>query len=147
MILVLPQKHSNIEQAAARLAEVFDRGFPNEKFCTVQLAMPKFKYEFGTSLKPLLKKMGVTDAFGKGADFGNISKTPLLIDDVIQKTFIAVDETGTEAAAVTAVQMMLTGLPRREVKTLTLDRPFIYAIRNNLTGEILFIGKVGNPEF
>ena len=57
------------------------------------------------------------------------------------------DEDGAEAAAVTAVQMMLTGLPREEPKTLTLDRPFIYAITNNHTSEILFIGKVSNPQY
>lgn len=149
MILVLPQKWSSVEEAVARFLEVYNSNFPGERSrtCTVQLAMPKFKHEFGTSLKPMLEKMGVTDAFTERADFGGISKTPLLIDDVIQKTYIAVDEAGAEAAAVTAVQMV--GMSARPIdkQTMTLDRPFIYTITNNHTGEILFIGKVGNPEF
>ena len=147
MILILPHKWSNIERAIDRFAEIYNGKFPGNKTCTVQLSMPKFKCEFGTSLKKALQQMGVTDAFCDKADFGDISKKPLLIDDVIQKSYIAVDESGAEAAAATAVMMIgMTARPM-EKQTLTLDRPFIYAITSNTTGEILFIGKVGNPEF
>ena len=147
MILILPHKWSNIERAIDRFAEIYNGKFPGNKTCTVQLSMPKFKCEFGTSLKKALQQMGVTDAFCDKADFGEISKKPLLIDDIIQKSYIAVDESGAEAAAATAVMMVgMTARPM-EKKTLTLDRPFIYAITSNTTGEMLFIGKVGNPEF
>ena len=147
MILILPHKWSSIEKALDRFAEIYKGRFPGNKTYSVQLSMPKFKCEFGTSLKPMLKKMGVTDAFGETADFSGISKTPLLIDDVIQKSCIAVDESGTEAAATTAVMMVgMTARPM-EKKEIILNRPFIYAITNNHTGEILFIGKVGNPKY
>ncbi len=146
MILILPQKRSNTRDAFARFAEIYNHKFLADRNCTLQLSMPKFKCEFGTSLKPMMQRMGITDAFGEKADFGRVSKTPLLIDDIIQKTYIAVDEVGAEAAAVTAVMMVGMSARPMEKKVMTLDRPFIYAITNNLTGEILFIGKVGNPE-
>ena len=89
--------------------------------------------------------MGITDAFSDKANFSGISKDPLRIDNVIQKTFIEVNEKGAEAAAATAI--MLVGMSARpmENKSLTLDRPFFYAITDNISGEILFVGKVGNP--
>ena len=148
MLLILPRDGVSIQQAIGHITEKYKKGlFGNSKKYNVHLTMPRFRTEFGTSLKPMLKAMGINEAFTAKADFSEISKTPLLIDDVIQKSYISVNEDGAEAAAVTAVQMMLTGLPREEPKTLTLDRPFIYAITNNHTSEILFIGKVSNPQY
>ena len=108
------------------------------------LSLPRFKSEYATSLKPALRAMGIKEAFTNKASFDDISDTSLKIDDVIQKTVIEVNEDGAEAAAVTAVQMMLTSARRQEKKVLTLDRPFIYAI-TAADGKILFIGKMGNP--
>ena len=98
------------------------------------------------SLKEPLKQMGIKEAFTTKAQFGKMSQTPLMIDDVIQKTYIAVDEEGAEAAAATAVQMALTGLRPQEKKYITLDRPFIYAIKHNGSGEILFTGILSDPQ-
>ena len=147
MLLILPRKWVSMQEAIGHIAENYKKGlFNNGKSYFVSLIMPRFCTEFGTSLKPMLTAMGIDDAFTAAADFSGISKTPLLIDDVIQKSYISVDEEGAEAAAVTAVQMRSAGLPREEYKFLTLDRPFIYAIKSKKTGEILFIGKVGNPQ-
>ena len=145
MILVLPQKWVTMERAIEHFVKNYDKDFPKGKSCMLELSMPKFKCEFGTSLNPIFEKMGITDAFSDKANFSGISKDPLRIDNVIQKTFIEVNEKGAEAAAATAI--MLVGMSARpmENKSLTLDRPFFYAITDNISGEILFVGKVGNP--
>ncbi len=145
MLLILPRPWLSIQEAIEHMADAYKRGSLNRERYRVALKMPRFRTEFGTSLKPMLIAMGINEAFTQDADFSGISKSPLLIDDVIQKSYISVDEDGAEAAAVTAVQMRLGALPREELKELPLDRPFIYAIKSNRTGEILFIGKVGNP--
>lgn len=147
MLLILPRKWVSMQEAIDHIAKSYKNGlFNNSKSYFVHLSMPRFRTEFGTSLKPMLNAMGINDAFTPEADFSGISDASLLIDDVIQKSYISVDEEGAEAAAVTAVQMRVAGLPREENKILTLDRPFIYAIKSKKTGEILFIGKVGNPQ-
>lgn len=145
MILILPRENISVETATKHFAKKYGTELFGKKRYMLSLAMPKFRIEFGTSLKPMLKEMGMNEAFTAKACFDGISKTPLAIDNVIQKTFISVDETGAEAAAVTAVQMMLGALPREERKSMTINRPFIYAIKSAKTGELLFIGKVGNP--
>ena len=66
------------------------------------------------------------------------------MDDVYHKAFVAVDEEGTEAAAATAVVMRLTSAPAEQVE-MRVDRPFLFLIRDNETGAILFLGHVVNP--
>lgn len=145
MLLILPKEGFTVTDVADKLASCYHTTFFKGKEYMLNLHMPKFKSEYGTSLKPMLKSIGIKRAFTNRAEFDKISKRPLLIDDVIQKSYISVDETGAEAAAVTAVQMALTGMRPQERKNLMLNRPFIYAITHNKTGDILFIGKVGNP--
>jgi serpin B len=107
--------------------------------------MPRFEFEFERSLADDLKTMGLDIAFTDQADFSGISSVNLLISDVIHKTFIKVNEEGTEAAAVTAVVMELTSIgPVREIR---LDRPFLFAITENSSNSILFTGKVSEPAY
>ena len=90
--------------------------------------------------------MGI--AFSDNADFAGISKEQRLkISDVIHKTFVDVYEEGTEAAAVTAVEISLTSTgPVEKSFFMRVDRPFLFAIREKSSGTILFIGQVINPE-
>lgn len=113
---------------------------------SMQLSLPKFTFESSFSLSDALKSMGMVDAFdGNKADFsGMIAEKDLFISDVIHKAFVAVDEEGTEAAAATAVIMEVTSAMMSDV-TLTIDRPFIFIIRDKPSGQILFIGRVLNP--
>ena len=84
-------------------------------------------------------------AFSANADFsGMTGNRDLFIDEVIHKSFVSVDEAGTEAAAATAVIMKLTAIPGMPVN-VTIDRPFIFLIRDIETGAILFVGRVLNP--
>jgi serpin B len=112
----------------------------------VILTMPKFEFESEFSLKQTLAAMGMPTAFSDGADFsGMTGNRELKISDVIHKSFVAVDEAGTEAAAATAVIMEMTALPPAEAVEVSIDRPFLFLIRDIDTGTILFVGRVTNP--
>ena len=111
----------------------------------VNLTIPKFEFESEFSLKKALTTMGMPVAFSADADFsGMTGDRDLAIDDILHKAFVSVDEAGTEAAAATAVLMTLTAVPAPPV-VVTVDRPFIFLIRDIETGTILFIGRVVNP--
>jgi len=116
----------------------------------VRLTMPKFTYESGFNLKDTLSAMGMPAAFEPyNADFSGMDgMRDLYISDVIHKAFIKVDEEGTEAAAATAVMMEMTSAEMDEPEPilLSIDRPFIYLIRDIRTGSILFVGRVLNPQ-
>jgi serpin B len=114
---------------------------------TVDLALPKFEFECEIGCKTLLQSMGMMDAFEPlVADFRNmvdpVHSMPW-IDEVYHKAFVAVDEEGTEAAAATAVVMTETSIP--EVIPVSADKPFIFFIRDQVTGSILFMGRVLDP--
>jgi serpin B len=111
----------------------------------VALTMPKFEFDSSFSLKELLAKMGMPIAFSSNADFsGMTGKRDLYISDVIHKAFVSIDEAGTEAAAATAVIMKATAMPAKPTE-VTIDRPFIFLIRDIKTGTVLFVGRVLNP--
>jgi serpin B len=110
----------------------------------VALRMPKFSYESAFGLAQTLAKMGMPNAFAD-ADFSGMDGTKnLFISDVFHKAFVAVDEAGTEAAAATAVVMRALAMPIIDIE-LTIDRPFIFVIRDQESGSILFVGRVLNP--
>jgi serpin B len=113
---------------------------------SVQLQIPKFRFESEFMLVETLKAMGVADAFDPGrADLSGISdKEDLYISDVIHKAIVDVMEKGTEAAAATAVGIRATGKPMAET-IVTVDRPFVFLIRDVKTGSIVFVGRVENP--
>jgi len=112
----------------------------------VELFIPKFKveYEPQPNLNNILIKLGMGKAFTGFADFSGISDVGLSISQVRQKTYIEVDEKGTEAAAVTVVQMDGTSVPSTPV--FFANRPFLFVIQENTTGTTLFMGKIGNPK-
>lgn len=111
---------------------------------TLAVTMPKFKFESEFSLSETLAAMGMPVAFSGAADFsGMTGAQDLSIKDVVHKAFVSVDEAGTEAAAATAV-VMPTGMPN-DLVHITVDRPFIFLIRDIQTGTIVFVGRVMNP--
>jgi serpin B len=111
----------------------------------VALTMPKFEFDSEFRLKDTLAEMGMPIAFSGAADFSGMTGSPeLCISEVVHKAFVSVDEAGTEAAAATAVIMRLTAVPEPPVP-VTIDRPFIFLIRDIETGAILFVGRVLNP--
>ena len=112
----------------------------------VIVSLPKFETESAMSLAETLQAMGVTDAFdSETADFtamGTSDNGPLFINDVIHKTYIKVDERGTKAGAVTAVEMNAEGAPMEEPKRVTLDRPFVYMIVDTQAMVPVFLGTM-----
>jgi len=113
---------------------------------TVQLRLPKFKFTRDFDLGSTLSALGMKDAFDPSlADFSGMDgERDLYIGKVLHKAFVAVDEKGTEAAAATAVVMRLTAILPAGVE-MTVDRPFIFLIRDLASGQILFLGQVLNP--
>ena len=112
----------------------------------LHLEMPKFTFRSSFTLSEQLAALGMPDAFApEQADFSGMDGShDLYISSVIHQAFVAVDEEGTEAAAATIVFMALSSMPMSEVR-LTIDRPFIFLIRDTATGQVLFIGRVLNP--
>jgi serpin B len=112
----------------------------------VRVNMPKFEIEGEFGLVETLQEMGIEDAFNaSAADFSGMDGTRnLFVSDVIHKSFVKVDEAGTEAAAATAVVMVESSAPMETIE-MTIDRPFIFLIRDEPTGAILFMGRVVSP--
>jgi len=114
---------------------------------SVSLTIPKFEFRTQAGLNTALHDLGMPTAFDPDtADFsGMTTEETLYISDVVHEAYIAVDEKGTEAAAATGVVMRATSAPLEEVR-LTIDRPFVFALRDVPTGALLFLGRVTNPE-
>ena len=147
MIFILPRYKKDLNDAIRHLSAQYKSCTDKMEIYKVDFSVPKFKTEFSMNISDILYRMGMERAFGNEAQFGKISDEPLYIDEVIHKTFISIDESGAEAAAVTAVSMRAGAVMPREEKraTMTLDHPFIYAIKDKKTGTIFFVGTVCNP--
>lgn len=147
MDIIVPDAGRFEEVESALTSERLNEILGSMEQNSVMLRMPKFEFESSFSLSDTLTNMGMPAAFDRNAaDFsGMTGKQDLFIGDVIHKAFVAVDEEGTEAAAATAVIMELAGAAFSEL-SLIIDRPFIFFIRDLETGQILFVGRVVNPE-
>lgn len=144
MTIILPDEGINIDQFAAGLTQQqWDGLVSNLDSTEVDLYIPKFKLEYKKKLNDELIAMGMGIAFSEFADFSRIADKPLAISEVKHKTFVEVNEEGTEAAAVTSVAIALTAMPSNP--TMRIDHPFLFAIREHKSGTILFIGKIINP--
>ena len=113
----------------------------------VQLAMPRFDIAAAASLDEVLRTLGMTAAFSDSADFGGITtEVALTISAVVHQANITVTEAGTEAAAATGVGVGVTSAPPEdELIVVTIDRPFVFALRDRATGTVLFLGRVADP--
>lgn len=146
MVILVPKsgQFTSFENSlnASRLATTLSDMKTNQ----VSLAMPKFKYDSSFTLKDTLSAMGMPVAFTDAADLsGMTGNRDLIIKEVVHKAYVAVDEAGTEAAAASGVVVGTTSMPASPVE-LTLDRPFIFLIRDMKTGTVLFLGRVMNPK-
>jgi serpin B len=109
--------------------------------------MPRFRLEAAFDLVPVLRRLGVSEAFTRQADFGGITAAErLAIGAVAHKAYVDVDEHGTEAAAATAVVFTASAVMRPPPRvTMVVDRPFLFAIVHTPTGLPLFLGQVSHP--
>ena len=127
-------------------ADLLDQIMDDIEIDYITLTMPLFKFESEFNLGDTLAAMGMPDAFGDRADFsGMTGYKDLVISQIVHKVLVSVDERGTEAAASTAVVVQTSG-PVKVPTTVTVDRPFIFLIRDTATGTILFLGRVMNPD-
>ncbi|MEX0776608.1 MAG: serpin family protein [Phycisphaeraceae bacterium] len=149
MTIVLPRKAAGLAEVEKDLtADGLGNWIKDAKRRKVVLALPRFKFESSYDMIPPLKKLGMVDAFVPGkADFSGIDGTrELYVTAVVHKTFVAVDEKGTEAAAATAVVIGLRSAPMpEETVEFKADHPFMFVIRHEPTGTILFMGRMTDP--
>jgi serpin B len=110
------------------------------------VALPRFKIEYNISLNDSLKALGMKGAFTPSANFSSMVDGELWVSDVRQKSYVDVNEEGTEAAAVTTVVMVNSVMLRPATPfEMIVDRPFVFVIEDNQTQSILFMGVVCDP--
>jgi serine protease inhibitor len=145
MTFVVPSNPAAIDSLAATVTQDRWNTWVADLDSTESLiGIPKFTLEYDVTLNDVLKALGMELAFSPSdADFTNLYSGPerAFISRVKHKTFVDVDEEGTEAAAVTSVEVGVTSAPAR----LVVDRPFLFAIRENYSGTVLFMGKIVRP--
>jgi serpin B len=147
LIVFVPKATSSLAQLESSLSQ--DRAqalVASMSTQNVTIALPKFKFTTASmDISPELKALGMTEAFARTADFTGITKErPLFIAGVDHKAMVGVDENGVEAAAATAVRMSGGAAPT-EVKHVTANRPFFFAIYDHPTATWLFLGHVTDP--
>lgn len=147
MMILLPLEKYGMEKLERKLDHNLYEKYNNElSRVQVELSLPKFEITADYELSDVLKKMGMASAFSGDADFsGMTGKKELYINNIVHKSFIDVNEEGTEAAAATGVVMSKTSRPPSEKVKFKADHPFIFFIKDNETNSILFMGRVMNP--
>lgn len=149
MVVFLPNEGTGLAAFEKKLGptnlkdwlEKLDRQEPQN----MNLYLPRFTFETGYDLVSPFKRLGMKEAFGPGADFGGMGwgKGAIWIGQVKHKAFVDVNEEGTEAAAATAVEMITKAM--RQDPEFRADHPFVFVIRDNHSGAILFMGRVVDP--
>ena len=155
MIIILPLKdkfHSifdYLNQEKNDITKLINNLQPRDN--VIILKLPKFEFEYEVSLKDSLLNMNMKEAFSNNADFSIITKEKnLKIDDIIQKTYIKVDELGTEAAAVTGIMMVESAALIENIIHMNVDHSFIFMVRDKRIKDVngdelmMFIGCVDN---
>jgi serpin B len=148
MVILLPDAVDGIQAVEKTLDAVKLRqwlaGLDAARETKADVFLPRFKLDCRLDLAGTLAAMGMRTAFGAQADFSAMSaRRDLFISGVVHQAFVEVNEEGTEAAAATGVTMRATSFsPTRQLR---VDHPFIFLIRENQTGNILFLGRVLSP--
>jgi serpin B len=152
LVILLPRQRDGLAAMEKSIsADALSSWLKGLTLQSVHIFLPKFKIEGEYELSATLAKLGMPDAFKpQKADFSNMtSADKFCIDQVIHKTYIDLDETGTEAAAVTAVTMRMSavfGGSSTKPVLFRADHPFVFVLRHRNTGAILFMGRVADPK-
>ncbi|GAK58509.1 proteinase inhibitor I4, serpin [Candidatus Vecturithrix granuli] len=148
MVVLLPRTKDGLVEMETQLTfEDLIRWIDQSSLREVEVFLPKFTLTSQFSLSDTLKAMGMCTAFSEQADFSGMEASKSLsISDVIHKAFVEVNEEGTEVAAATAVIIGVTSVAEPQpIPVFRADHPFLFLIRDNQSGSILFIGKIMNP--
>ncbi|KAK0072825.1 hypothetical protein PV326_014081 [Microctonus aethiopoides] len=141
MYVILPVRNNRLDDIIDKIFKIEFVKLNREK-SDIRLCMPKFKIESNLNLMPVLKKMGISSMFGNSANFSRMTDENVQISKIIQKTFISVDENGSEAAAATKGIIAHTlSMPT----SIDVDKPFISVIVSKATGTPLFWARVNDP--
>jgi len=145
MLVLLPDPGA-LAQAEKDFSEAqVERLLGGMKSAMTEVTLPKFKIESSFLLKTALQSLGLATAFSPGADYSGISAEPgFALSEVLHKTFVDVNEKGTEAAAVTMPMAAGSAPPKKNVE-FKADRPFLFVIRDLPTKTTLFTGRVVDP--
>lgn len=148
MVICLPSENAEISTLLGALdADTFRNAVFSRRTAKVALSLPKFRVNTTLTLNGILRALGVQTAFTGAADFSGITGSSVAVDEVRQKCFVEVSEEGTEAAAVTSVGVRLTSvMPEDRPVVMNVNRPFVFAIVDSETADILFAGKIGTIE-
>ena len=143
MLIILPHEKDGLssieENLSVETLDIWQNSLFNSK---THVSIPKFELETDYGLNPILKNLGMIDAFHPiTADFSGMSNSQLFVSEAVHKAFVNVNEKGTEATAVTGFLMTLESAPQ----PIIADHPFLFVIQDDTTGNILFIGRVINP--
>jgi len=143
MLIILPDAGVNLSSFAAGVTtQQLNSWAAQLQMTNGSIALPRFSSNYGSSLKSTLMSLGMGIAFSEGANFSAFLPGAF-VSDVEHKTVVEVDETGTVAAGATTIG--LTEELAAPSFTMTMDRPFMYAIQDTKTGELLFIGILVDP--
>jgi serpin B len=150
MVVVLPDAGRLGAVEAGLEGDLLDSMVAHSSPTRIHLRLPRFKLRLSLQVGALLQKMGLRAAFDqRRADFSGITDDPdgLVVSEVVHEACVEVDENGTEAAAATAIVFLAGGIeePEPDPILFTVDRPFIFLIRDDATGAILFMGRMTDP--
>lgn len=148
MQLFLPRETSSLEEFQQSLtADNWEKWNSELSKQEGTIILPKFQLEYEVQLNEALKALGMPSAFTKEANFSKMIEEDIAIwiDTVKQKTFIDVNEEGTEAAAVTSVEVVMESITDDMPFHMNVDRPFFFVIKDNETDAILFMGSISEP--
>jgi len=147
MSVILPNDGKTIDNVLNYLTtDSWNNTIKYSQTKVVEVYFPRFKTQNKFLLNDPLKNMGMNLAFTDNADFTNIANAPLKITRVLHDTYVEVTEEGTEAAAVTIVEVGITSVLNAPIPVFRVNKPFLFVIREKSTGVILFIGKMGNVD-
>lgn len=150
MVAILPKQYGGLAAIEKRLDDALVgewlRQLELSEPRQVQVDLPKVEFRTSYKLVAPLKAMGMAIAFDpRRANFRGIADTDLFISQVVHKTFLRIDEKGTEAAAATGIEIEVTSAPAVPPPTFRADHPFLVLIRDKPTGAVLFLGRIADP--
>lgn len=147
MVIVLPNEKDGLSAVLGRLDGEQLRAWKTalgQHGADLNWSLPKFELNWGDNLTGVLEKLGMQRVFTSGADLSGMAQGRLAVSGVFHKTYVRVDEKGTEAAAATGVGMVATSVPPPPTP-FVVDHPFLYYLVDHVSGRVLFIGTVVDP--
>ena len=130
-------------------SDFLDRHIPRQKVEIGQFLLPKFKISYGFEASEMLKELGLVSPFTAGEGLTEMVESSmgknLYVSSIHHKSFVEVNEEGTEAGAASAAVVMLRSLMTDEKVAFMADHPFVFVIKEDMTGVVLFIGQVADP--